>query len=78
MRAEPAKHSRGLADIHRVQGFTEHQVPLALDDGGAIARDFLISDTPQSVELDEDVRVRRYGRPLDVFSGHADSMSPRL
>ena len=48
---------------HPVEGFTEDQVPVVLDEGGRAAESFLISRTPQAVELDENLLVKRYGRP---------------
>lgn len=38
-------------------------VPFALDEGGDVARRFLIETTPAAVELDEDLRIVRYGTP---------------
>ena len=40
-----------------------HNVSVALDEGGEIARSFLIEATPQAVELDEDLLIGRYGSP---------------
>jgi hypothetical protein len=38
-------------------------IAMALDEGGEIARSFLIDTTPQAVELDEDLLINRYGGP---------------
>jgi hypothetical protein len=56
---------RQFARNHRVKGFTPDQVPVVLDEGGRIARDFLVSSTPQSVMLDQDGRVSLYGHPSE-------------
>jgi hypothetical protein len=45
-------------------GFEEHRIPTVLDRGNLIARRFLITTTPQAVELDRNVRVQRYGRSV--------------
>ena len=55
---------RRLAKYHHVPGFKDNQVPIVLDEGGSIARRFMVRTTPQAVELDRNARVRRYGRPL--------------
>lgn len=61
-----AEACRHLVSEHSVEGFTDNQVPVLLDEGGRIAQSFLISDTPQAVELDENLRVGRYGRPEPI------------
>ncbi|PYK92196.1 MAG: hypothetical protein DME36_14280 [Verrucomicrobia bacterium] len=55
---------RRVISDHHVDGFEHGQVPVILDEGGEIARRFLIGSTPQGVMLDEKLRVSRYGRPL--------------
>jgi hypothetical protein len=55
---------RQLASDYRVEGFAEDQVPVILDEGGRLARSFLIDGTPQAVSLDSDLQVRRYGYPV--------------
>jgi AhpC/TSA family protein len=54
---------RQFALDHHVHGFAENQVPMVLDNEAFISRSFQIDSTPTAVELDEDVRVNRYGRP---------------
>jgi hypothetical protein len=60
---------RQFALDHRVNSFAENQVPTVLDNGAFIARSFQIDSTPTAVELDEDVRVQRYGRPIIKTEG---------
>lgn len=57
---------RRFAEEHRVEGFAEDKVPVIVDEGGLIAKSFLIEATPEAVALDEDARVLRYGRPEAV------------
>jgi peroxiredoxin len=40
-----------------------YKISVALDEGGEIARSFMIETTPQAVELDEDLLIGRYGSP---------------
>jgi hypothetical protein len=47
-----------------LDGFPQRQ--LLLDCDGSIARDFRIKSMPQAVELDQEVRVKRYGKPKIV------------
>jgi hypothetical protein len=56
---------RQFARNHQVRGFTPDQVPVLLDEGGRIARNFLVNSTPQSVMLDQDARVTLYGYPSE-------------
>lgn len=44
-----------------VQELAAHTLPVVLDEGGSIARQFLVGLTPQAVELDSNARVKRYG-----------------
>jgi hypothetical protein len=54
-----------LARNHQVRGFAADQVPVLLDEGGRIARNFLVNSTPQSVMLDQDARITLYGYPSE-------------
>ncbi len=54
---------RRFAADHHLGGFGHDEVKVVLDEGARIARSFLITGTPQAVELDYDARVARYGRP---------------
>ena len=47
-----------------LEGFPQNQ--LILDGDGSIARGFRIKSMPQAVELDQEVRVKRYGKPKIV------------
>jgi hypothetical protein len=40
-----------------------YNMAVVVDEGGEIARSFLIETTPQAVELDEDLLISRYGSP---------------
>jgi hypothetical protein len=55
---------RRFALDQQVHGIPENQVPMVLDDQANIARSFQIDSTPMAVELDEDVVISRYGRPV--------------
>ena len=43
---------------------TKDEVPILLDEDGKITAAFGITSTPQAVELDKDLRVRRRGQPV--------------
>jgi hypothetical protein len=58
-----ARTCRRLVNQHLVQEISEGQIPIALDNGGLIAESFKISGTPEAIELDEKLCVKRYGRP---------------
>lgn len=45
-------------------GFRKERVQIVVDEGANIARSFQIDSTPTGVELDGDLLVRRYGRPV--------------
>jgi hypothetical protein len=52
-----------FAHDRKLMGFAHNRVKVAWDENGEIARAFKITNTPQAVELDQDARVYRYGRP---------------
>ncbi len=54
---------RQVAHDDRMSPFADTRVKLVLDETGYIARAFGITGTPQAVELDDEARIRRYGRP---------------
>ncbi|HKN70852.1 MAG TPA: hypothetical protein VJX30_07480 [Terriglobales bacterium] len=54
------QHGRDL-QIHGSGDLT----PMIVDEDGQIARSFKIDDTPVAVELDEDLRILRYGWPAE-------------
>jgi len=58
-----AEGCRQLVSDHQVTQYTGDQLPILIDEGGRISQSFLINSTPQAVELDENIRVKRYGRP---------------
>lgn len=64
-----AESCRQFARDNLVHEMTEDHLPVILDEGGRIAESFLISSTPQAVELDEYLRVKRYGRPEPAALG---------
>ncbi len=53
---------RQFARKHSVDEVAD-KIPVVLDENGRIAESFRINETPQAVELDEYLRVKRYGRP---------------
>ena len=55
-----------LADNFHVHGFAQSQVPIVLDENSQIARSFQIEATPAAVEVDEDLRIARYGSPISA------------
>jgi hypothetical protein len=64
---------RQFTRIHRIEGLGEDQIQVLLDEGGQIAQSFLIDSAPQAVSLGEDLRVRRYGRPMPSEEASADA-----
>jgi len=54
---------RRFASEHKTAGFGQDQLRGILDPGSAIARKFLITCMPRAVELDEEARVKKYGKP---------------
>jgi hypothetical protein len=54
---------RTFVNEHLVD-FNGHVLPVILDEEGSITRSFLIKKFPQSVSLNEDFRVSRYGNPV--------------
>jgi len=54
-----------FARNHLVRGFAADQVPVLFDEGGRIARNFLVNNTPQAVMLDQDTRVTLHGYPSE-------------
>jgi hypothetical protein len=59
----PCRH---LVHDHCAKAFSTNRVRTILDRTGYIAGVFRIVGTPQAVELDEDARIRRYGRPEPI------------
>jgi hypothetical protein len=55
---------RTFVKEHLIESFAGHEVPVILDEDGAITRSFLVKEFPQVVSLNEDVRVGRYGSPV--------------
>ena len=55
---------RQLAPTLHVHGLAENQLPVILDEESRITRSFQIGATPSAVELDENLWVTRYGRPI--------------
>jgi hypothetical protein len=60
-REEPC---RTFVREYLVEDFAGHEVPVILDEEGAITRSFLVKEFPQAVSLNEDVQVGRYGSPV--------------
>jgi hypothetical protein len=66
---------RQVALIFRVHGFAENQVPIVIDEEARIARRFHIAATPAAVELDDDLRVIRYGLPIATADEGEEAIS---
>ena len=54
---------RKVVKDERVKAFADDRVKVILDEKGYITRAFRITETPLAVELDEDMRIVRYGFP---------------
>jgi hypothetical protein len=66
-----AKEScRGFAHNH-ASGFPADKI--ICDEAGVLAHAFRINSTPQAVELDQDAKVKRYGRPKSLELDGQDS-----
>jgi hypothetical protein len=58
----PEDECNTLADqIHTSTSI--HMPPVAVDEDESVGRAFLVTSTPQAVEVDSDGRIERYGRP---------------
>ncbi len=64
-----------VATDSRVIEFSGQEIPVLIDEGGRIARSFVINATPQAVQLDEEGRVRRYG--FSPATQHAEEIRLR-